>query len=178
MTVSEVIDDIYWLASNYHFFIIKIQNGRFGYFCYQIYSFGSWNVSEKTLNVIRNKELVMWCIGVKRYKVIDESDEISFNANASHDKFFISYDVESLFTNIPRTETVNIAVDLIFADNPTFTINRTELKQLFHIATSETHFLFDGKYYDQTDGVAMGSLSAYFSQHFYGFSRTKLDQRL
>ena len=29
-----------------------------------------------------------------------------------------------------------------------------------HEATAETHFLFNGSFYDQTDGVAMGSLLA------------------
>ena len=71
--------------------------------------------------------------------------------------FFISYDVESLFTNVPLTETIDLAIDLIFTNNPTFPINKKDLKQLFMIATAQTHFLFDGKYYDQTDGVAMGS---------------------
>ena len=33
----------------------------------------------------------------------------------------------------------------------------TELKSLFHFATSQTHFLFKGSFYDQVDGVAMGS---------------------
>ena len=30
--------------------------------------------------------------------------------------------------------------------------------KLFDFATSGTHFLFNGNYYDQVDGVAMGSL--------------------
>ena len=97
-------------------------------------------------------------------------DFLSFNTNAPLDKFFISYDVESLFTNIPLNETIDIAIDLIFANNPTFTINRKDLKQLFNIATAQTHFLFDGKYYDQTDGVAMGSpLAPILANIFMGF---------
>ena len=36
-------------------------------------------------------------------------------------------------------------------------MTKTDLKQLFLIATAQTHFLFDGKFYDKTDGVAMGS---------------------
>ena len=35
--------------------------------------------------------------------------------------------------------------------------SKTELKRLFELATSGTHFLFQGAFYDQTDGVAMGS---------------------
>ena len=60
-------------------------------------------------------------------------------------------------TNIPLQETIDIAVNLIFDDNPNFPINRKDLKQLFLFATSQTHFLFDGLFYDQVDRVAMGS---------------------
>ena len=35
--------------------------------------------------------------------------------------------------------------------------SQSELKELFVIATSQTHFIFRDSFYDQTDGVAMGS---------------------
>ena len=31
-----------------------------------------------------------------------------------------------------------------------------ELRDLFSVATAQTHFLFNGSFYDQIDGVAMG----------------------
>ena len=76
---------------------------------------------------------------------------------SSNNKFMVSYDVTSLFTNIPLDETINIAVEAIFEHNPNIKISKPELKKLFKYSTSETHFLFDNKYYDQIDGVAMGS---------------------
>ena len=76
---------------------------------------------------------------------------------SSSEKFMVSYDVTSLFTNIPLEETINIAVDLIFMNNPNIKISKEELNTLFVFATSQSHFLFDGNYYDQVDGVAMGS---------------------
>ena len=70
----------------------------------------------------------------------------------------VSYDVISLFVNIPPlNETINIAVEVIFKNNPNIKITKPELVKLFKFATSETHFLFDNKFYDQIDGVAMGS---------------------
>ena len=69
----------------------------------------------------------------------------------------VSFDVTSLFTNIPLKETIEIVCDLIFDNNPNIKITKAELKKLFNFATSETHFLFKGEYYDQIDGVAMGS---------------------
>ena len=34
---------------------------------------------------------------------------------------------------------------------------RSVLKDLLQFATKKSHFLFDGQFYDQIDGVAMGS---------------------
>ena len=75
------------------------------------------------------------------------------NANLSK-RFLVSYDVTSLFTNIPLQETIDIAINLIFNHNPNLNITR---KELFLFATSQTHFVFNSKFYNQTDGVAMGS---------------------
>ena len=49
------------------------------------------------------------------------------NANPSK-KFLVSYDVTSLFTNIPFQETIDIAINLIFSLNPNLNITRKELK--------------------------------------------------
>ena len=69
----------------------------------------------------------------------------------------VSYDVCSLFTNIPLTETIDLAVETIFANNQSISISKDELKDLFNFATKQTHFLFNGDVFDQIDGVAMGS---------------------
>ena len=63
----------------------------------------------------------------------------------------------SLFTNIPLQETIDIVINLIFNDNPNLNITRKELKKLFLSATSQTHFIFKSKFFNQIDGVAMGS---------------------
>ena len=52
------------------------------------------------------------------------------NANLSK-KFLVSYDVTSLFTNIPLQETIDIAINLIFNPNPNLNITTKELKKLF-----------------------------------------------
>ena len=64
------------------------------------------------------------------------------------------FDIESLFTNISSQETINLCMELLFNDNPNidfFTIND------FHGLLNITLILFDGEYYVQIDGVAMGS---------------------
>ena len=73
------------------------------------------------------------------------------------DKFTISFDICSLFSNIPLHETLNLAVDLIFENYPEIKISKMEMLELFRFCTSKTNFLFDGVVYDQIDGIAMGS---------------------
>ena len=74
-----------------------------------------------------------------------------------NNKYLTSFDVVSLYTNIPLNETIELAVDVIKRNDQKLNISRTELRQLFEFATAETHFLFEGKIFDQIDGVAMGS---------------------
>ena len=78
------------------------------------------------------------------------------NANLSK-KSLVSCDVTSLFTNIPLQETIDIAINLIFNSNPNLSITRKELKKIFLFATSQTNFICNSKFYNQIDGVAMGS---------------------
>ena len=88
-------------------------------------------------------------------------DTLSFlsqikNANLSR-KVLVSYNITSLFTNIQLQQIIDIAINLIFNYNPNLNINKKELKNLFLCATSQTHILFDSKFYNPIDGVAMGS---------------------
>ena len=95
------------------------------------------------------------------------------NANLSR-KFLVSYDVTSLFTNIPLQQTIDIAINPLFNHNPNLNITRKELKKLFLFATSQTHFIFNSKFYNQIDGVAMGSpLAPVLANIFMGFHESK-----
>ena len=94
------------------------------------------------------------------------------NANISK-KFLVSCDTTSLFTNIPLQEIIDIAINLIFS-HPNLNITKKELKELFLFATSQTHFIFNSKFYNQIDGVAMGSpLVPVLANIFMGFYESK-----
>ena len=71
-------------------------------------------------------------------------------------KFMVSFDVESLFTNIPLEECIDLAVNYISDGSPDIKLNKSELRSLFIGVTAQTHFIFNGSFYDQIDGVAMG----------------------
>ena len=72
-------------------------------------------------------------------------------------KFMVFFDVESLFTNIPLEECIDLAVNYISEGDPDLKLSKSDLRSLFTVATAQTHFLFNGSFYDQIDGVAMGS---------------------
>ena len=69
-----------------------------------------------------------------------------------------SLDVDSLFTNIPLNETIDICINQLFENTDTVEgFKKSDLKQLLCLATKESYFIFNGLLYKQIDGVAMGS---------------------
>ena len=64
----------------------------------------------------------------------------------TYDKFLISFDVTSLFTNIALEETINIATDTIFENQWNIKFTRKELQKLVKIATPETHLILIMKF--------------------------------
>ena len=89
------------------------------------------------------------------------SDSFSFvqelNTIDVSNKFMVSFDVVSLFTNIPLKECIDLAISYITKGNTKPKLSKDDLTKLFNIATAQTNFLFNGRVYDQVDGVAMGS---------------------
>ena len=78
--------------------------------------------------------------------------------NQNPNLFMASLDVDSLFTNIPLDETINIIIEKLFSENETVhNLNKDQFKCLLTLATKESYFLFDGELYQQVDSVAMGS---------------------
>ena len=92
-------------------------------------------------------------------------------------KVMASFDVQSLFTNIPLNETIDIITNGLFNDSPKFMdFTPNQFKELLEIAVKESPFIFNNKVYMQTDGVAMGScLGPTFANVFLCFHEKKLD---
>ena len=68
-----------------------------------------------------------------------------------------SFDIHSLFTNIPLDETI-ICVDLVFHKKKKVkSMLKRHFKQLLTLSVKPSCFLFNDVYYKQVDGVAMGS---------------------
>ena len=103
-------------------------------------------------------------LSLNRYTVTDIfefANEIQ-NMEIANGDILVSYDVSSLFTNVPLDETIEILANRAFTNNwfnVTYDLNLTkmDLVDLLRVATKEQLFQFNGALYEQTDGVAMGS---------------------
>ena len=89
-----------------------------------------------------------------------------------------SLDVESLFTNVPIDDTIDIIIQHVY-NHPTLhapKISQNILKQLLQLCTKELPFKSpDGSLYKQVDGVAMGSpLGPCFSNFYMGNLENKI----
>ena len=84
-----------------------------------------------------------------------------------------SLDVESLFTDIPLSETINNCVsDLHNKNLYNGKLSKRDLFKLLETATSESSFIFDYLLYKQVDGVAMGSpLGPILANVFYAIMK-------
>ena len=92
----------------------------------------------------------------------------SFVFNIQH--IVVSYDVVSLFTNIPLKETIDIVTDYVYNSENSPKFEKKDFKKLLEIATGG-YFLYQNKLYCQIDGVTMGSplgptLANFFLAHF------------
>ena len=85
--------------------------------------------------------------------------------NTKNDKRMVSFDVESLLTerdhrHYPRYYTWSRKSSQLLEQNSLVQnkklfqgLLRKDLEKLLTICTQESHFQFDGKFYDQVDGV-------------------------
>ena len=68
------------------------------------------------------------------------------------------FDVESLFTNIPLQETIDLCFKKLFEDkNFIDGLSKDSFREMLTVTMTESFILFDNEYYEQHDGVAMGS---------------------
>ena len=91
-----------------------------------------------------------------------------------------SFDITSLYTNIPVNETVDITLDSLCDHDDLFAnLKREELKKMLELASKDNVFYFDKVLYRQTDGCAMGSrLSGTLANIFMAHHEKKMASRM
>ena len=108
-------------------------------------------------------------------KILSKLPESNINCNAENvcgmltdeinhldgNLFTLSYDVTSLFTKVPLDEAIEAAVSLVeSAVILPGDISIEQLRDMLYLATKDSLVEFDGRYYLQTDGFAMGNTLA------------------
>ena len=72
--------------------------------------------------------------------------------------FLCSFDISSLFSNVPFTENIQICADAFYSsEHPPAPFPRQIFVKLMEMATSSVEFSFDGIMHCHIDGVVMGS---------------------
>ena len=75
-----------------------------------------------------------------------------------HNSFMCSFDIVSLFTNVPLEETIEIVIKNVFGRKRKIKgLSKSDFQDLLKLTTMCTVFYFNGNYYKHLVGVATGS---------------------
>lgn len=114
--------------------------------------------STHNFNLAKFLNSILLPLSVNEYTVKSSSSFASLISSLSFpNSYMVSFDVQSLFTNVPLHETINIATDLYVNHSPNPAFDRDTFSTLLKLATLDTFFLCNNAIYEQVDGVAMGS---------------------
>ena len=137
------------------------------------YNSPSFSISKFLVPLLNN-------LAKNEYTLLNSTQFIPEILQQNSKYFMVSYDVCSLFTNVPLAETIDIIIKELFP-NPSCSFqgfNCASFKNLLELAVMDCHFLFNKKVYKQVDGMAMGSpLGPTFANIFMCYLEKKiLDQ--
>ena len=104
------------------------------------------------------------------YTVKESFDFAKDTTHQSAELFMASLDVDSLLTNMPLDETIEIFKSSLTVSG----LNKQQVLEMLLLTTKENVILFDQKYYSQIGGVAMGSpLGPTLVQFFHGIMQLR-----
>ena len=77
---------------------------------------------------------------------------------ASVNLTLVSFDVVSLFTNVPLSETIDLITNRLYVnENANNILLPKEIFRKLMYMTTQGIFMHNGKFYKQLDGISMGS---------------------
>ena len=101
-------------------------------------------------------------MGLTQHHVSNSSQfvEITRGLTLQPSDILVSFDVVSLFTNVPTTETCLLVKDRLIQDlslDDRTSLTPDQIHDLLLTCVSSSCFQFQGKFYEQTAGTSMGS---------------------
>jgi hypothetical protein len=128
------------------------------------------NIGSPTYNVAKSLNATLQKYLPKEFMVESTHEFINIIKSVNNAPMIASLDVESLFTNIPVKETIEIILENVYNNkfiSPPF-IPKNVMRQLLMICTTENPFQdLNGDTYIQIDGVSMGSPLGPLFANFY-----------
>ena len=118
------------------------------------------NIGTATYGVSKYLAKLLHPLSVSPYTVTSTQDFVNKikDQEVPQGYTITSFDVTSLFTNVPLEHTIEIILRKIYQEKLVKTkLKRHEMKKLLDLCTKELHFSFNGKIYKQIDGVVMGN---------------------
>ena len=118
------------------------------------------NIGTATYEIAKYLSKLLAPLGKSKYTIMNTKEFINRvkNEKIPNKYKMISFDVKSLFTNVPLQQTIEIILRKIYEENKVnIKIPKTTLKELLQLCTKHLHFSYNGEIYIQCDGVAMGS---------------------
>ena len=102
---------------------------------------------------------VLFDITQNEFTVKDSFTFVDEILTQNSDIYMAILDFDALFTNIPLDETIDICIKKLFKTPYALVkgISKNDFHDLLNLATRESFFTFNNKFYIQVDGVAMGS---------------------
>ena len=89
-----------------------------------------------------------------------EFSKFILNKTIEDDEEMVSFDVTSLYTNVPINDSISIIKEHLENDaslNKRTSLSATHIVDLLELLLSKTSFTFENSFYTQTDGIAMGA---------------------
>ena len=107
-----------------------------------------------------------------KYRVKSSPEFLHAVRSTTPEGTIASLDVESLFTNVPVDETIDLICERVYRNDgtPTLAIPEDALRTLLRLCTMKAPFItHKGEMYTQIDGIAMGSpLGVLFADFYMG----------
>ena len=109
-------------------------------------------------NTYLQASYILWQITETTKKQLNYNKGLSFHSSEFDVSLSMaSFHIKSLFTNIPLAEALNLCVQNLYRNQAQVgNLSKRSFYSLLKITTFESFFIFDGKFYEQFDGVAMG----------------------